>query len=203
MPERKPFLLRIDRQVLDALQRWADADLRSLNGQIEFVLRRALEEDDGGATDGGPRRATQGSAEELRPGGLVLFEVGLDVIERAGSRPKRFAMIEHRRAADMDGDLAALGLPPHDDGDRTALHAFTKPDETPAGQARLETGLLHSAPALGRSAFTCSSNHSFVADPGCLRLTVPSGLTNHVTGMKNTASYVSRSRSCPRPTSTG
>jgi hypothetical protein len=28
--------------VLDALQRWADADLRSLNGQIEFVLRRAL-----------------------------------------------------------------------------------------------------------------------------------------------------------------
>jgi len=34
--------LRIDRSVLDALQRWADDDLRSLNGQIEFVLRRAL-----------------------------------------------------------------------------------------------------------------------------------------------------------------
>jgi len=44
MPERKPFLLRIDRAVLDALQRWADDDLRSVNGQIEFVLRRALEE---------------------------------------------------------------------------------------------------------------------------------------------------------------
>jgi hypothetical protein len=44
MPERKPFLLRIDREVLDALQRWANDDLRSLNGQIEFVLRRALEE---------------------------------------------------------------------------------------------------------------------------------------------------------------
>ncbi|HYN07501.1 MAG TPA: hypothetical protein VES67_08940 [Vicinamibacterales bacterium] len=42
MAERKPFLLRIDRTVLDALQRWADDDLRSLNGQIEFVLRRAL-----------------------------------------------------------------------------------------------------------------------------------------------------------------
>ena len=42
MPDRKPFLLRIDRSVLDALQRWADDDLRSLNGQIEFVLRRAL-----------------------------------------------------------------------------------------------------------------------------------------------------------------
>ncbi len=42
MAERKPFLLRIDRDVLDAVQRWADDDLRSLNAQIEFVLRRAL-----------------------------------------------------------------------------------------------------------------------------------------------------------------
>jgi hypothetical protein len=42
--DRKPFLLRIDRQVLDDLQRWADDDLRSLNGQIEFLLRRALSE---------------------------------------------------------------------------------------------------------------------------------------------------------------
>jgi hypothetical protein len=40
--ERKPFLLRIDREVLDAVQRWADDDLRSLNGQIEFLLRGAL-----------------------------------------------------------------------------------------------------------------------------------------------------------------
>jgi hypothetical protein len=44
MAERKPFLLRIDRTVLDAVQRWADDDLRSLNGQIEFLLRRALRE---------------------------------------------------------------------------------------------------------------------------------------------------------------
>jgi hypothetical protein len=44
MADRKPFLLRIDRALLDALQRWADDDLRSLNGQIEFVLRRALQE---------------------------------------------------------------------------------------------------------------------------------------------------------------
>ena len=42
MAERKPFLLRIDRDVLDAVQRWADDDLRSLNAQIEFLLRRAL-----------------------------------------------------------------------------------------------------------------------------------------------------------------
>ena len=44
MAERKPFLLRIDRDVLDAVQRWADDELRSLNGQIEFLLRRALKE---------------------------------------------------------------------------------------------------------------------------------------------------------------
>ena len=44
MPERKPFLIRIDPAVLEALQRWADEDLRSLNGQIGWVLRWALEE---------------------------------------------------------------------------------------------------------------------------------------------------------------
>jgi hypothetical protein len=42
VPDRKPFLLRIDRDLLDAVQRWADDDLRSLNGQIEFLLREAL-----------------------------------------------------------------------------------------------------------------------------------------------------------------
>ncbi|HWO57809.1 MAG TPA: hypothetical protein VNN55_09605 [bacterium] len=44
MSERKPFLLRIDPQVLEAVQRWANDDLRSLNAQIEFLLRRALKE---------------------------------------------------------------------------------------------------------------------------------------------------------------
>ena len=42
MAERKTFLLRIDGNVLDALRKWADDDLRSLNGQIEFVLRKTL-----------------------------------------------------------------------------------------------------------------------------------------------------------------
>jgi hypothetical protein len=42
MAERKPFLLRLPPEVLDALQRWAADDLRSLNGQIEFLLRRSL-----------------------------------------------------------------------------------------------------------------------------------------------------------------
>jgi hypothetical protein len=40
--ERKSFLLRIDGNVLDSLRKWADDELRSLNGQIEFVLRDAL-----------------------------------------------------------------------------------------------------------------------------------------------------------------
>lgn len=44
MAERKAFSLRVDRKVLDAVQRWANDDLRSLNGQIEFLLRRALQE---------------------------------------------------------------------------------------------------------------------------------------------------------------
>ena len=44
MAERKPFLLRMEPEVFAALQRWADDDLRSLNGQIEFLLRRALED---------------------------------------------------------------------------------------------------------------------------------------------------------------
>jgi hypothetical protein len=41
--ERKAFLLRADPAVLEALQRWANDDLRSLNAQIEFMLRRALQ----------------------------------------------------------------------------------------------------------------------------------------------------------------
>lgn len=42
MPERKSFLLRADAAILEAMQRWANDDLRSLNAQVEFVLREAL-----------------------------------------------------------------------------------------------------------------------------------------------------------------
>jgi hypothetical protein len=44
MAERKPFLLRLDRATHDALERWAADELRSLNAQIEYLLRRALRE---------------------------------------------------------------------------------------------------------------------------------------------------------------
>ncbi|WP_201315068.1 Arc family DNA-binding protein [Dyella sp. EPa41] len=40
--EKKAFPLRISAAVLEAMQRWADDDLRSVNAQIEFVLREAL-----------------------------------------------------------------------------------------------------------------------------------------------------------------
>jgi hypothetical protein len=41
---KKAYLLRLDAETHDALQRWAADELRSVNGQIEFVLRRALRE---------------------------------------------------------------------------------------------------------------------------------------------------------------
>ena len=42
MAQKKAFPLRLDPATFDALQRWADADLRSLNGQIEYLLRQEL-----------------------------------------------------------------------------------------------------------------------------------------------------------------
>jgi hypothetical protein len=40
--KRKAFLVRVNPEVHEALRRWASDDLRSLNAQIEFLLRRAL-----------------------------------------------------------------------------------------------------------------------------------------------------------------
>jgi hypothetical protein len=58
MTARRSFLLRVDPEVLDAVQRWANDDLRSLNGHIEFLLRRALKDAGrlprGGAPDASP-----------------------------------------------------------------------------------------------------------------------------------------------------
>lgn len=42
MTERKPFLLRLPEDLHEELRRWAEQDLRSLNGQIEFLLRDAV-----------------------------------------------------------------------------------------------------------------------------------------------------------------
>lgn len=42
MAKRVSFLLRIEPRVLEALRRWADDELRSVNGQVDYVLRQAL-----------------------------------------------------------------------------------------------------------------------------------------------------------------
>lgn len=43
MSERKPFLLRIDPALWKEIEAWAASELRSVNGQIEFLLREAVE----------------------------------------------------------------------------------------------------------------------------------------------------------------
>lgn len=42
MSEKKAYALRVNAEVLDAVQHWADDELRSLNAQIEYLLRDAL-----------------------------------------------------------------------------------------------------------------------------------------------------------------
>jgi hypothetical protein len=42
--ERRPFLLRIDPVLFETLQRWANDEVRSLNGQIEYLLTKAVRE---------------------------------------------------------------------------------------------------------------------------------------------------------------
>jgi hypothetical protein len=63
MAERKGFPLRLDPAMYDELQRWAAAELRSLNGQIEYLLRKALQ--DAGRLSG-PER--QGETEAVSAG---------------------------------------------------------------------------------------------------------------------------------------
>jgi len=60
---RKAFLLRLDPRIHAALERWSADELRSVNGQIEFLLRRALRE----AGRLGAAGAPQGPAGEGRP----------------------------------------------------------------------------------------------------------------------------------------
>lgn len=48
MKERKPFLLRLDPGLYEALEQWAQQELRSVNGQIEFLLREAVNRRRGG-----------------------------------------------------------------------------------------------------------------------------------------------------------
>jgi hypothetical protein len=51
-PGKKAFLLRIDPRLWDELERWAQQELRSVNGQIEFLLREAVRRRKSGAAPG-------------------------------------------------------------------------------------------------------------------------------------------------------
>lgn len=59
MTQKKRFLLRLDPDVYEALVRWADDELRSVNGQIEFLLREALKR-----AGREPRRRAAGSEDD-------------------------------------------------------------------------------------------------------------------------------------------
>ena len=55
MAERKPFLLRIDPELWADLEAWAKDELRSVNGQIEFLLRQAVAKRKGGRGETSPK----------------------------------------------------------------------------------------------------------------------------------------------------
>ncbi len=61
MASRKAFLLRIDPRLWNALEKWASDDLRSVNGQIEYVLARAVKD------AGRERKRAPGSSNEGSP----------------------------------------------------------------------------------------------------------------------------------------
>ena len=44
MSEKKPFVLRIDREVMSAIEKWATDEFRSVNGQLEWMLSKSLKE---------------------------------------------------------------------------------------------------------------------------------------------------------------
>jgi hypothetical protein len=69
MADRKVYPLRIERRLYDALERWASDDLRSVNAQIEFLLRESLRRAGRlpGADEAGPGAATGPSGRPRRP----------------------------------------------------------------------------------------------------------------------------------------
>lgn len=79
--ERKSFLLRLDPATMESLRVWADDDLRSLNGQIEFLLRRALR-------DAGRLPAARGA----RPAASSIAKP----VERESANPERTAVVPEK-----------------------------------------------------------------------------------------------------------
>lgn len=44
MADKKSFVLRLDKKTYDALEKWAADDFRSVNGQLEFIIDKALKD---------------------------------------------------------------------------------------------------------------------------------------------------------------
>jgi hypothetical protein len=64
MAEKKSFLLRIDAGLWDDLQAWAADELRSVNGQIEYLLRQAVQKRKGGQPAPNPPSQDQPSPQQ-------------------------------------------------------------------------------------------------------------------------------------------
>jgi hypothetical protein len=64
MAERKSFLLRMDPALWDDLEGWAQAELRSVNGQIEYILRQAVNKRKGEKAVPPPASSDQASSEQ-------------------------------------------------------------------------------------------------------------------------------------------
>jgi hypothetical protein len=90
---KESFLLRTDAVVLEALRQWASDELRSANGQLEFVLRRALAE--AGRLKPAPASGTAGGAPARgeraggRPGGKAKSAESAEVAGEQSTPPER------------------------------------------------------------------------------------------------------------------
>jgi hypothetical protein len=82
MPESKRFLLRLDPRLFEALRRWAEDDLRSINGQIEYLLTERVRS--AGRLPHSPRRRRQ-EPPEVPPDDE---DDSIDSEEPAAARPR-------------------------------------------------------------------------------------------------------------------
>jgi hypothetical protein len=67
LAEKKAYPLRINSEVLDAVQRWAEDELRSVNAQIEYVLRDALRKAGRLRPDASPREDAADASDDQEP----------------------------------------------------------------------------------------------------------------------------------------
>jgi hypothetical protein len=95
--ERKKFLLRIDPQVHDALQRWANDELRSLNAHIEYLLRRTLDQAGRPVRDASPPRRG-------RPPKAADQQTGQESGQQSGQQSGREGSPDQHRASGPAGE---------------------------------------------------------------------------------------------------